>query len=230
MTILIFHGDNNVLSRTKLQEALLQEKQHGHEIRYLEGDKLTPKDLDSILSTTNLFYPEVIVIENLLSRLRSKDKDACLALLKQYAGEKPLYLWDKKALTKLAIAKLGSNTKVVESKTPTVLFTLLESLEPGRAQNATKLLAEVVATTEDIVVFTMIARQVSYLIMMKSATNPKFAPWQATKLKIQASKWSERQLQDFLTQLLKIDLSIKTGTSKLSYKDHLDILLLNLLG
>lgn len=228
--ITIFHGDNNALSRTKLQEALQQEKQHGHELRYLEGEKLTPKDLDSALSTANLFYTEVVVIENLLSRLRSKDKDECLSLLKNYVGEKHLYLWDKKALTKLAIAKLGPNLKVVESKTPTVLFTLLETLEPGRAQDALKLLAEVVATTEDIVVFTMIARQVSNLIIMKSATNPKFSPWQATKLKIQASKWSHHQLQDFLTNLLKIDLSIKTGSSKLSYKDHLDILLLNLLG
>lgn len=228
--ITIFHGDNSANSRAKLHEFLQQEKGKGNEIRYIEGDKLAPKDLDSILSTSNLFFSEVLVIENLLTRLRSKDKDTCLTLLKKYSGDKQIYLWDKKSVTKLTINKLGSNTKVIESKTPTVLFTLLETLEPGRSKEALSLFSEVVESTEDIVVFTMIARQLSYLIMMKSASNPKFSPWQAAKLKIQSSKWSNSQLQDFMSQLLKIDLSIKSGTSKLSYKDQLDILLLNLLG
>jgi len=230
MTIIICHGDNNAGSRSKLQELLLVEKANGCEVRFIEGDKLLPKDLESILSTSNLFFNETLVFENLLSRLRSKDKDLCLDLLKKYTGDKHIYLWEKKAVTKLTINKLGTNLKVNESKSPTALFTLLESLEPGRAKESLSLLNQVVESSEDIVVFTMIARQIGYLIMMKSATNPKFSPWQASKLKYQATKWSDRQLEDFLKGLLKIDLSIKTGASKLSYKDQLDILLLNLLG
>ena len=76
----------------------------------------------------------------------------------------------------------------------------------------------------------MLARQISYLIMMKTGTSPKFAPWQMGKLRAQAGKWSEAQLETFISQLLKIDLSVKTGASKLGYSDHLDIMLLNLLG
>jgi DNA polymerase III delta subunit len=65
--------------------------------------------------------------------------------------------------------------------------------------------------------------------MMKSATSPKFAPWQMGKLRSQASKWTDKQLETFLAELLKIDLSVKTGNTKMSYTDHLDLLLTSLL-
>ena len=106
----------------------------------------------------------------------------------------------------------------------------MESIYPGNRERALSLMHEVISGTEDIIVFTMLARQVSYLIMIKSATSPKFSPWQIDKLAAQASKWSDKQLSNFLAELLKIDFAIKTGATKLSYTDHLDLLLLNLLG
>ncbi len=225
----IFHGDGTAMSRKLLQDALEGDRTLGHEIRILEGDKLAPRDLETALATASLFSTETIVIENLLSRLRSKDKDACLDLLVSYTGDKNIYLWDKKEVTKPNLAKLPK-AKVSLSKAPTSLFALMESLTPGNPSTSLKLLHETVAGTEDIIAFTMIARQIGYLIMIKSATSPKFAPWQLGKLRSQAEKWSEPALQNFLAELLKIDLAIKTGTTKLSYTDHLDLLLLNLLG
>ncbi|MEI8232260.1 MAG: hypothetical protein WCG44_00790 [bacterium] len=225
----VFHGDGTAASRKLLQDAISQDKLAGHEIRTLEGDKLAPRDLESILATASLFSTETIVIENLLSRLRSKDKDACIELLSNYSGDKNLLLWDKKALTKIAIGKLGKNAKATESKAPTALFSFIESIEPGNAPRALALMHEVIAGTEDIIVFTMLARQVSYLIMMKSGTSPKFAPWQMGKLRAQAGKWDAKLLEVFMAELLKIDFAIKTGTSKLSYTDHLDLLLTSLL-
>lgn len=226
--IQIFHGEGTGTSRKLLREEVEKDKLAGHEIRTLEGDKLSPRDLESVLSTESLFSVETIVIENLLSRLRSKDKDACLELLAGYAGSKNILLWDKKEITKPNLSKL-SKAKVSNSKAPTALFTLMDSLEPGNAKQALDLLHQTVADTEDIIAFTMIARQVSYLIMIKSGTSPKFAPWQIGKLKASAAKWQDKQLEHFLSELLKIDLSIKSGTSKLSYTDHLDLLLSTLL-
>ncbi len=226
--LLIFHGEGTGTSRKLLREAIEKDKLAGHEIRTLEGDKLSPRDLESTLATESLFSVETIVIENLLSRLRSKDKDACIDLLASYAGSKNIYLWDKKEITKPNLSKL-SKAKVSNSKAPTALFTLMDSLEPGNAKQAMGLLHQTVADTEDIIAFTMIARQISYLIMIKSGTSPKFAPWQIGKLKASAAKWSDKQLEHFLSELLRIDLSIKSGTSKLSYTDHLDLLLSTLL-
>ncbi len=225
----IYHGEGTGTSRKLLREAIQKDKLAGHEIRTIEGDKLSPRDLESALATESLFSIETIVIENLLSRLRSKDKDACIDLLSKYSGDKNIFLWEKKEITKPNLAKLGSSAKISLSKAPTALFSLMESLVPGGAKQALDLLHETVTQTEDIIAFTMVARQIGYLITIKSASNPKFAPWQIGKLKSQAAKWSDKQLEYFLSELLQIDLSIKSGTSKLSYTDHLDLLLSTLL-
>lgn len=228
MAIFIFHGEGTALSRTALQEAITRDKAAGHEIRTLEGDKLLSRDLDSALSTASLFSQESLVIENLLSRLRSKEKDACIALLESYHGDKNIFLWDKKEITKPNLSKLPK-AKVSLSKAPTALFTFLESILPGNAEASLNLLHDVVKSSEDIIVFTMLARQISYLIIIKSATSPKFAPWQLAKLRAQAGKWTDKQLETLLSELLKIDFAVKTGATKLSYADHLDLLLSTLL-
>lgn len=228
MSIYIFHGDSSSTSRKLLHSALSIEKSRGHEIRVIEGDKLSPSDLESSLSTTSLFSVEALQIENLLSRLKSKDKEKCLNLIANYSGYKNIYLWDKKEVTPANLKKFPS-AKVSLFKSPTSLFNLLDSLVPNNAQAILTHLHLVVKETEDIVVFTMIARQISYLIMMKSATSPKFAPWQMGKLRLQASKWDQTLLEQFIKELTNIDYKIKTGRSKLTYTDHLDILISSLL-
>lgn len=225
----IFHGDAAASSRKLLQDAVANAKSQGHEIRTLEGDKLAPRDLDSILATASLFSVETIVIEGLLSRVKSRDKDSCIDLLAQYSGDKTILLWDKKEITAPNLKKFSS-AKISNSKSPTALFSFMESIYPGNAKQTLSLMLDVIKSTEDIIVFTMLARQISYLIIIKSATSPKFAPWQMGKLRAQASKWTDKLLETFIAELLKIDLSIKTGATKLSYADHLDILLINLLG
>jgi len=227
--IQLFHGDGTAASRRLLQDAIAKEKSSGAEIRFIEGDKLAPRDLESTLATASLFGTETLVIEGLMGRLRSKDKDICIDILAKYTGSKNILMWDKKSLTKIAIGKLGKDVKATESKAPTALFSFMESIEPGNAEQALSLMHEVISGTEDIIVFTMLARQISYLIMMKSGTNPKFAPWQMGKLRAQAAKWTDKQLEYFLAELLKIDLAIKTGATKLTYTDHLDLLLTSLL-
>ncbi len=225
----VFHGDSNSGSRKLLYQELEKIKKLGHDLVMLDGSRITPAELESALATTSLFSKEAIVIENLLSRLRSKDKDRCLELVSSYQGDKPVYLWDKKSLTKASLAKLGKNVKVFEAKTPTVLFKLLDALYPGNNREALSLLHQACEESEDIIVFTMIARQVSYLIMIKSASNPKFAPWQIGKLKSQASKWEESRLKKFMVELQKIDTKVKSGQTKLSYLDNLDLLLATLI-
>ncbi|MFH2085634.1 MAG: hypothetical protein ABII21_02540 [bacterium] len=228
--IQIFHGDGTATSRRLLQDAIEHDKSLGHEIRVLEGDKLLSRDLESILSTANLFSTETLVIENLFSRLRSKDKDSCIRLIASYSGDKNIFLWEKKKISKTVLSVIGTKAKISLSKAPTELFTFLESIIPGNAQQAIPLLHRVTVATEDIIIFTMLARQISYLIIIKSATSPKFPPWILNKLRSQAANWSSKQLEDFLAALLKIDFAVKTGATKLSYLDHLDILLLTLLG
>ncbi len=229
MAIIVFHGDNPAASRTQLQTALAVERSRGSELLSLEGDKISPPDLENALLTDNLFTPTALVIENLLTRLRSRDKDRCLALLTNYAGPKNIYLWEKKETTKLTLNKFPKATKITLAKTPTALFALLESLRPGSATQSLSLLHQVVAVTEDIVAFTMVARQISQLLQVRAIATPKLSPWQLTKLQSQTKSWTEAELIHFHDELVRIDFAIKTGRSKLSYADHLDILFTTLL-
>jgi hypothetical protein len=226
--IYIFHGDGASASRRLLQDALTKEKDLGNDIRVLEGDKIAPRDLESALSTASLFAVESLLIENLLSRLRSKDKDRCIDLVLNYHGDKTIFLWDKKEVTPPNLKKFTS-AKISHSKSPTSLFNLLDSLYPGNLESSLTYLHEVVKESEDIIVFTMVARQIGYLIIMKTATTPKLAPFQMAKLRTQASRWDIQALEHFIAELTRIDLSIKSGKSKLSYTDHLDLLLSDLL-
>lgn len=229
MSIYIYHGTSLAHSRQQLASALDAAKQAGQSVITLAGDKLLPQDLEANLGSSSLFGDSVVVIENLLSRLRSHDKDHCLRLLAEYSGSKNIYLWDKKEVTKAVLAKLPG-AKVSLAKTPTVLFSLLDNLYPHNSVRALNLLHQVVPTTEDIVVFSLIARQISSLIQIVGGGSLKTSPWQLTKLQTIAKRWSLPQLIHFHDELVRIDQAIKSGRTKLSYLDHLDILLHSLLG
>lgn len=226
MTILLFHGDNQVESRRGLKNTPVI-----GELRELDGTKLLPKDLETILGTNNLFSSETLLIENLFSRLKSKDKDSCIALLASYSGDKQILIWEKKELTKATLSKLPKSWKISLSKLPSILFTFLDALYPSNAKNALSLLHDLVSSgQEPIIIHTMISRHISNLIIAFSATTPKLPPWQLGKLKSQAGNWSEAKLIHFHEELLRIDYQIKTGQTKLDYISQLDLLISGELG
>ncbi len=163
----------------------------------------------------------------MLSRLRSRAKDEAIALIQKY-HDKTILLWEKKTATPANLSKFPQ-AKVFISKTPTALFTFLDAVYPGNLQSAQQLLRDAATNSEDIVIFTLLARQISQLIQVAGGASPKMAPWQATKLRGLAKHWTLEQLINFHSQLIKIDFSIKSGKSTMSYFDHLDILLLTLL-
>ncbi|MCE7898266.1 MAG: hypothetical protein DPW11_03540 [bacterium] len=226
MTTYLFHGDDNASSRNNLFE---QKKKHV-DIRELNGDKLLPKDLASTLGTESLFGNETLLIENLFSRPRSKDKDACVQLLINYSGNRDILIWEKKTLTKLTTNKLPKTWIVKESKPPALLYNFLDTIVPGNYQQATKILVTLRKNTDDGLTYIMLSRHISTLIQAKTATNLKLPPWQIGKLKRQASSWEISQLLFFYDELYKIDKKIKTGTTKLDLGSQLDILLLQVLG
>lgn len=224
--IYLFHGDDIKSSRDNLFEI---KKKHP-DIRELNGDKLLPKDLESTLGTESLFGNETILIENLFSRLRSKDKDACIELLKNYQGARDILIWEKKSLTKLTTGKLPKNWVIKESKPPSILFTFLDSIIPNNYQQASTLLTSLRKNSDDGLVFIMLARHISSLIQAKTATSLKLPPWQIGKLKSQAKSWETSKLIYFYDELYNIDYKIKTGSTKLDLGSQLDILLLQVLG
>lgn len=225
--IYLFHGDDQSGSRNNLFE---QKKKYA-DFRELNGDKLLPKDLESTLGTESLFGNETILIENLFSRLRSKDKDVCIQQLISYQGARDILIWEKKALTKLTTNKLPKDWVIKESKPPALLFNFLDSLTPNNSTQALKLYHQLLTMShEPGFIFIMLARHVSNLIQAKTATTLKLPPWQIGKLKAQASSWDTAVLLRFYDSLYEIDKKIKTGNTKLDLGSQLDILLLQVLG
>ncbi|GAB4027254.1 MAG: hypothetical protein Fur0011_4820 [Candidatus Microgenomates bacterium] len=227
MTTYLFYGDDQAASREKLYEI----KRKYPDIRELNGDKLLPKDLESTLGTESLFGNETILIENLFSRLKSKDRDTCIQLLINYSGNRDILIWEKKTLTKLTTNKLPKTWKVVESKPPALLFNFLDSITPNNSTQALKLYQQLLTMNhEPGFIFIMLARHVSSLIQAKTATSLKLPPWQISKLKNQANSWDTASLLLFYDSLYEIDKKIKTGNTKLDLDSQLDILLLQVLG
>ena len=224
--IQLFHGDDIAASRNLFFAA----KQLSEDRHELQGDKLTPDELRTVLETSGLFGPATLVIENIFSRLRSKAKEECLAMLQQASPSREIIIWEKKALTKAVLSKLPKTWKVVESKPPALLFNFLAALTPGNLNSVQSLLKSLRQTSDDGLIFIMLARHLNNLILAQTATRPKLPPWQLGKLRSQASRWSEASLLHFHDELYRLDLAQKTGGTKLDLGSQLDILLVSVLG
>jgi len=229
MAIYLFHGDNLAQSRQLLNEFLTKEKAQGNSPKYLDGLRLTPAELEIALITDNLFTTETLVIENLFSRPRSKALADCLALICAYQGKKTLVIWDKKELTKATLKKLPQ-LKATLSKTPAIIFDLLDSLKPGSAKLSLSLLHQTAAQAEEGFIFIMLVRRVADLIIAKSGSTDDLSPWMRGRLITQSKFWPQEQLLLLHSHLTEIDYQLKTGGTKLGYLAHLDIILSSLLG
>lgn len=229
MSIQIFHGDYIQGARLALQKEVARLRTSGSEITYLEGASLTPKELETHLLSETLFNPLCLVIEGLLSRPRSKEKLVLIASLTQAKADKNILLFDNKLLTKPTLDLL-KGAKVGQFKTPAIIFTFLESITPGSYARSGKLYEETLRTSEAGFIFIMLTRHLANLLIAKSGDTSKLIPFMRAKLAAQAKAWSESSLVEFHHKLFEIDLAVKTGKTKLSYREHLDLLLTSLLN
>jgi len=224
----IFHGDNLGASRLALNSLLDSYKAQNYEVQFVKGAAVTAPELDTHLSSESLFYKQVLVIEGLLTRPLSKLKNTCLKALQDYHGNKPIVIWEPKEASRAMLNKLPG-AKVMLSKTPAPVFRLLETLTPTSRRVSLALLHEAAAYAEEGFIFIMFARHISDLLVAKSGDTSKLLPWKKSKIIAQATLWSEPELLALHQALVKIDFSLKSGRTKLSYLASLDILLTTLL-
>lgn len=228
--LLVIHGDNIELSRDQLLREIEGNKKEGRVVLSLDGKSINAKDLETALLSQSLFEEEVLVIEGLLSRPRSTEKDRAIELLTTITSTKPIILWEAKKLTPAALKPFVSiKASIKEHKLSTSLFKLLDSLKPGSKQESLALLHTTLTSTPDIVVFTLISRRISDLIIaVSSPSDLKQAPWQKSGLIRQAKKWELRELAKLISKLIDIDWSVKKGLTSMTFADHLDLFVLAL--
>lgn len=229
MSILVFHGDQPKTSREAFNRHLLKLRAEGFELRYLEGAALTVPELESSLAQSNLFVKEALVIDNLLSRPKSRELTACLKLLSRYRGPKPLVFWDKKTLTKTTLNFLPQ-PKLEHFKEPALIFRLLDTLTPDSSSTSLKLLKQTAQVSDEGFIFIMLARRLGDLLIAKSGDSAKLHPFQRSHLLSQAQRWSDHELLFLHQRFISFDHRLKTGQTKLSYRQFLDLTLSQTLG
>lgn len=226
----IIHGEDHHTSRNNLRDIIEDFKKKNIEPHYINGESITRKDLETILKTETLFAQEVLILENLLSRIRSKEKTKCIELLKSYRGNKNIVLWERKEITKKPLEDLSIlKPKIKKHKSPMIIFKFTGEISPSNKNASIKLFHEALTTASDTFIFAMLIRQISNLITAKSSPKLlKGAPWQRSQLHKQAERWTLEHLLNIHSRLLDIDYKIKTGRSQLDLIGQLDLLLLEL--
>lgn len=227
--ITILHGDNTVASRQERLQLISQLQKSGLQKNELLGDKITAPALELALLSQDLFTREFLVIDNLLGRLRSKEKDACIQIVLAHHQAKPLIFWDKKELTALMLKPFVGLADVKIYKERNSLYPFLDSLRPQNASQVLPLFHQALQDNDVFMLFGSLVRRVGDLIIgLDQPTLLKGSPWTVKQIRQQAQSWTLPQLEAFHSHLSEIDLAIKTGQTKLDLAAQLDICLLEL--
>lgn len=226
---LIIHGENLVASRAARLEAIRQLEGKSFDVQVFSGEKIVGQELELKLTTPNLFTQEALVIDNLLSRLKSTEKTKCIALIEAHHAQKPLVLWEKRELTATMLKPFASKAQIQLFKESKSLFPFVDSLVPGNTKQALTLYHKALKDNDVMLIFGMLVRRLTDLLIAKSDPSElKGAPWTTRQIINQARPWSETDLTAIYQKLLDIDLKTKTGATKIDLISQLDLLILEL--
>lgn len=225
----IIHGDNHVASRNQLNVLIDEAKNKGIvDIVRLEGKKITTTDLIQAVETNSLFGGErLVVIENLFSRLKSKQKDELLNYLStadSLGNIAEVIVWEDKTLTKTQTKKF-TKAKIQEFPITKLMFKFLESVKPGQPKQNLDMYHKTIENDDPEFVFVMFIRQVRMLLQVRGNGSVKMAPWQKSRLESQAKLFTLESLLKLHRKLLELDLAQKTSQNKMNIEGALDILL-----
>ena len=227
--ITVLHGDSFVTSRNHLNQLVSEHKlKENSETIKLQAKKLNLEELTQALESQSLFgNQKLVVIDNLLTLPRSKQKDQMIDIVISNQAEN-LILWEKKAITPAVKKKLGT-AKVQEFKAPKVIYNFLDSLQPSNSKLSLNLLHQAISKDAVELVFYLLSRRTAQLIQaLDDPSSLKGAPWQLGNLKSQAKAFSLKPLLKLHQELLEIDYQIKSGQTPLNLTTHLDLFLANL--
>lgn len=229
MSITILHGENQTASRAARTKLISELQAKGFVSRSVEGETATRSELESLLTSVSMFETEAIIIDNLISRLKSKEKAACIDLLSSTPLAKPIVMWERRALTATMLKPFAKIAEVKLFKESSSLFPFVDSLIPGNQARMLPLFHAAQRDNDIFLIFGMVVRRVTDMLI--ASDNPQFlagSPWGMKQIINQSKSWTTSKLRLLHTSLLEIDLAVKTGGSKLDLTSQLDLLLLQL--
>ena len=208
----LIHGDHQLTSRNFLNDLILKQKQLGYQPLRLNGKTLDLITLIQASTPQTLFTTKnIIIIENLFSRPKSKDLEIIFSWLKKYQGETSIIFWESKSIGKVLQRRLPQKITIKEFKTPTIIFKLVEQIDPSNIAQATTSLIKALKIESPEFIFIMVARQIRLLLLAKGKQKIPGAPWMVGKLKKQSQAFTPKELLLSYKYLYNIDKNIKTG-------------------
>lgn len=221
--ITLLHGDNIDASRTELLRMIGAAK--GKEIRELNGRSIEASLLTQALESSSLFGGDtLVVIENLFGKLgrQLKKIESLSVILIKSSEVNDVILWEDKELGVTVLKSLG-HAAVKLFKTPVIIFQLLDGVRPNAARTLLPLFQQVVTCQPAEITYTLLVRRVRQLIQLSDGVIVEgLAPWQATRLTAQARFFTMDKLINMHTNLLDMDILIKTGSTPFSLAQLLE--------
>ncbi|MCA9372413.1 hypothetical protein KC726_06015 [Candidatus Woesebacteria bacterium] len=186
-------------------------------------ERLTHQDVVS-----NLFGQQAVyVIDGLSKKYKGREKTPFKEAVQTIAKRKDITLIDwEDGISAYRISPLKRiATTFNEYKPKKSIFQLLESAYPNNKRTFISTLREVAKTHDDFFIYTMLWKHIRTLIQLTvDPTTLKLAPWQKSKLSMQAKQWKEKRLTLYYYGLTKIDASMKTSAQSFSIIDSLELL------
>lgn len=226
--ISIIHGENLVASRSKLQKLILYAKAKGtQEILSLNAEKLDLTSLKQAVESKSLFgFEKMVVIENLLASTKSKAKQEMIDYLIREKINLDLILWENKLLS-AAVLKKFSDAQIFTFKISPKIFKFLDSLSPGNHKSMLLFLIDSKSLDAPEMIFYMLHRRVSELIIAKDLGKNGFShlpAWRSQKLIFQANKFKLDHLLNLHHKFFNLDLQVKSSKSPLALSSMLDLI------
>ena len=220
MKITIIHGENSSASLNFLKSILDGFKKKGVVISRIS--KELPINITEALTQGELFNEESLFLLEEPDKLSANE---VLWISRNAKSLKGVFLiYHDSELPALFLNKLSDVSEVRLFKLPQSLFTFLDSFQPRGAGRCIKLYHELLQKEAPEFLFAVFCKHVRDLYWAR--VNPEsltYPAWRVSKLRRQASAFSEEKLKKTLNSLARIDYSSKTSSHDLG--SSLDLLI-----
>ncbi len=229
--ITILHGDDIASSYNHYMN--LREKEPSKKI--VEASNISLVDLMQVFSGNGLFGDqETIFLEQLISKRKSPKEIEELLIYLNKQDNGVIVLWESKELTPKQVG-LIKNATVKLFKTPTIVFSFLDSIAPNNTKEIVKKYHELLVYEDANYALFMLMRQIRILLVLSdnSAESTitevsRMAPWQKGKMQKQAKSFTSDHLVNLHNDLFQLELGNKTGTLAQPLSQAIDFFLLTI--
>lgn len=216
--MLIYHGDNQILSRSGFLDLKRTKTAAGMQIVEVNGQGLTLQELKyksesaSLLGDINCLF-----IDEFFGSRISKEKNLILDYLTEHSGNE-LNFWDSKDVS-VQLKKIPPEC-IRKFDLPKYVFQFLD-------HPTITLLHQSLVNTAPEQIFALLVGHFRKLLIVKDHAG-NLPAWQEQKLSSQAAKYSIEKLTELYKELLQIDYRQKTSVSAIDLSFSLELWLTKL--